>query len=241
MKHKGTLQNYRSIWAECNVQSEASGTRGVGTLGFIKCTCLHPIYCCPRLSTGASLGIWWGNKTLTMMFCKTYKFLRSPAQVLYLSINDHAKFHHRTTLQWLEKCNWELVFLWLFFFFWVAIVFWAHHIYKKDYVNSWSNMLWWWYVKKNSAGNELTSYGVGTSISAQQYAEDAIELRRVINSVYPADVPRPLLVAPDGFFEPVWFSAFLNASGPGVVDAVTRHIYNLGAGAPWICSSYFGK
>lgn len=79
-------------------------------------------------------------------------------------------------------------------------------------------------------GNELSGSGVGTSISAQQYAADVKEFRKIIQEIYSDVRNRPLVIAPDGFFEKSWLEKFLQALGPDVLDIVSIHIYNLGAG-----------
>lgn len=38
------------------------------------------------------------------------------------------------------------------------------------------------------------------------------------------------MLGPAGFYGKEWFDSFLQHVGPGVVDGVTHHIYNLGAG-----------
>ena len=85
-------------------------------------------------------------------------------------------------------------------------------------------MLWWW------QGNELSGSGIGTSVSALQYAVDAKVLRNITDTLYASAAQKPLVIAPDGFFDYGWYSTFLKATGPGVIDFITRHIYNLGPG-----------
>jgi len=41
---------------------------------------------------------------------------------------------------------------------------------------------------------------------------------------------RPKVLGPAGFYDREWFDTFLHNVRPGVVDGVTHHIYNLGAG-----------
>ncbi|KAL2319970.1 hypothetical protein Fmac_028939 [Flemingia macrophylla] len=41
---------------------------------------------------------------------------------------------------------------------------------------------------------------------------------------------RPKVIGPGGFYGKEWFQSFLLNVAPGVVDGVTHHIYNLGAG-----------
>uniref|UniRef100_A0A5B6ZY09 Putative heparanase-like protein 1 isoform X1 n=2 Tax=Davidia involucrata TaxID=16924 RepID=A0A5B6ZY09_DAVIN len=79
-------------------------------------------------------------------------------------------------------------------------------------------------------GNELSGSGVGASVSAEQYGKDLINLRAIINDLYKNFHPKPLLVAPGGFYDKEWFDKLLQVSGSLVVNVMTHHLYNLGAG-----------
>uniref|UniRef100_A0A5B6ZV98 Putative heparanase-like protein 1 n=2 Tax=Davidia involucrata TaxID=16924 RepID=A0A5B6ZV98_DAVIN len=79
-------------------------------------------------------------------------------------------------------------------------------------------------------GNELSGTGIGASVGAEQYGKDLINLRAIINDLYKNIHPKPLLLAPGGFYDKQWFSKLLQVSGSLVVDVMTHHLYNLGAG-----------
>lgn len=79
-------------------------------------------------------------------------------------------------------------------------------------------------------GNELSGSGVGASVDAKQYGEDLIKLNKIINELYEKSSSKPSLLAPGGFFDKDWFAQLLQVTGPGVVDALTHHIYDLGPG-----------
>uniref|UniRef100_A0A6P3ZR13 heparanase-like protein 1 isoform X1 n=1 Tax=Ziziphus jujuba TaxID=326968 RepID=A0A6P3ZR13_ZIZJJ len=79
-------------------------------------------------------------------------------------------------------------------------------------------------------GNELSGSGVGARVSADQYGKDLINLKKIIDELYKNSNLKPSLVAPGGFYEHNWFSKLLDVTGSNVVNTITHHIYNLGAG-----------
>lgn len=85
----------------------------------------------------------------------------------------------------------------------------------------------------NVAGNELSGKGIGAMVYAEQYGSDLIELRGIIDDLYRRFRPKPLLVAPGGFYDKQWFAKLLQTSGSEIVDVMTHHMYNLG---PGLCS-----
>lgn len=79
-------------------------------------------------------------------------------------------------------------------------------------------------------GNELSGKGIGASVGAEQYGKDLIELRAIIDNLYKNFHPKPLLIAPGGFYDKDWFGRLLQVSGSQTLDVMTLHLYNLGAG-----------
>ncbi|KAI4328518.1 hypothetical protein L6164_020866 [Bauhinia variegata] len=79
-------------------------------------------------------------------------------------------------------------------------------------------------------GNELCSDGVAARLESVQYSKDITVLSQLVKKIYPDASTRPKVLGPAGFFGKEWFDSFLQHTGPGVVDGVTHHIYNLGAG-----------
>ncbi|KAJ8751649.1 hypothetical protein K2173_025808 [Erythroxylum novogranatense] len=78
-------------------------------------------------------------------------------------------------------------------------------------------------------GNELSGSGVGTSVAADQYANDVETLQGVVNSTYAGFKAKPLMMAPGGFFDANWFGRFIDKT-PKSLQVVSHHIYNLGPG-----------
>lgn len=85
-------------------------------------------------------------------------------------------------------------------------------------------------------GNELCAEGISARVDSVEYAKDITRLRHIVNLLYPIASTRPKVLGPGGFYGKEWFSSFLMNVGPGVVDGITHHIYNLGAGMSWFSS-----
>ncbi|XP_023734062.1 heparanase-like protein 3 [Lactuca sativa] len=90
-------------------------------------------------------------------------------------------------------------------------------------------------VKKNytmyawELGNELSGSGVGTRVSASQYAFDTRTLANIVQEIYEGVEIKPRIIAPGGFFDANWFKEFVDKT-PEILDIITHHIYNLGPG-----------
>lgn len=76
----------------------------------------------------------------------------------------------------------------------------------------------------------MSGHGIGASVDAEQYGKDIIALKSIVNELYKNSSSKPLILAPGGFFEQEWYAQLLQVSGPGIVNGLTHHIYNLGGG-----------
>ncbi|KAF2303793.1 hypothetical protein GH714_023456 [Hevea brasiliensis] len=76
-------------------------------------------------------------------------------------------------------------------------------------------------------GNELSGNGVGTRLSADQYASDINTLQNIVENIHAGFEDKPLVLAPGGFFDANWFTKFIDKT-PKSLQVVTQHIYNLG-------------
>ncbi|CAN4118285.1 unnamed protein product [Withania somnifera] len=78
-------------------------------------------------------------------------------------------------------------------------------------------------------GNELNGNGIGAVISADQYSYDVMALHKLVQDIYKGKDVMPLILAPGGIFNAVWFSKFI-VKASSSLQVVTHHIYSVGAG-----------
>ncbi|KAI3677331.1 hypothetical protein L1987_86956 [Smallanthus sonchifolius] len=78
-------------------------------------------------------------------------------------------------------------------------------------------------------GNELSGNGIGTSVTAKQYAFDTISLQNLVQKIYFGFQEKPIVLGPGGFYEANWFNEYVTESS-NAIQAITQHIYNLGPG-----------
>lgn len=78
-------------------------------------------------------------------------------------------------------------------------------------------------------GNELNGNGVGPAISAEQYACDVRALHKLVQDIYKGKDAMPLILAPGGIFDAVWFPKFIDKASNSL-QVVTHHIYSVGGG-----------
>ncbi|KAK4724942.1 hypothetical protein R3W88_027721 [Solanum pinnatisectum] len=78
-------------------------------------------------------------------------------------------------------------------------------------------------------GNELNGNGIGPAISADQYAYDVIALHKLLQDIYKGKDVVPLILAPGGIFDAIWFPKFINKASNSL-QVVTHHIYSVGGG-----------
>jgi len=74
-------------------------------------------------------------------------------------------------------------------------------------------------------GNEVS----GTRVSSDDYAADLNSLQKIVQDIYAGFEVKPQVIAPGGFFDPDWFTAFIQKT-PKSLQVVTHHIYSLGSG-----------
>ncbi|KAJ7531531.1 hypothetical protein O6H91_14G047700 [Diphasiastrum complanatum] len=111
---------------------------------------------------------------------------------------------------------------------------------EKDYTHAWDSTNAYdfiqYTIKKKyqiqawELGNELSGSGVGASVPVSQYVSDVKKLRAVIDQLYAGWTTKPLIVAPDGFFDENWYLQLLQGTGNQIINVLSRHIYSLGAG-----------
>ncbi|CAM6107039.1 unnamed protein product [Calypogeia fissa] len=83
-------------------------------------------------------------------------------------------------------------------------------------------------------GNELFGRNSpGATVSPKVYAHNVKMLHTIVDRIYKNDATKPLVIAPDSFYEvgDLAYQTFLEELGSNVVDVVTWHIYNLGPGS----------
>ncbi|KAK9683562.1 hypothetical protein RND81_10G149900 [Saponaria officinalis] len=79
-------------------------------------------------------------------------------------------------------------------------------------------------------GNELSGRnGIGAKVTAEQYARDVKTLQKLVESVYVNSETKPIVIGPGGFYDNSWFPEFIGKTTKSI-QAITHHIYNLGAG-----------